>query len=323
MSNKRILMCGAALIAGVMMIGAARAAQAPSKVDTIITGKAHDALFALAFNQNNGVAVGAAGAILDTADGGKTWKPVTPSPTQLSLLGVDLNGAHQIAVGQMGLILKRDAQSAWQKIDSGTEERLFAVSLNSQGVAAAVGSFGTVLKSADGGQSWAAIAPDWSGYTEDGAQPHLYGVNVDEAGAITIAGEFGLILRSMPGQAGWQTLHKGAASIFALEIRDDGVGYAVGQSGAALRSGDGGNTWSELATGSEAILLGVRSTADGEVVASGMRDMVSSSDDGKTWSHVTSGDLQSAWYAGLARAASGAPLLAVGHTGKIIRIDQQ
>ncbi|MDB5971290.1 MAG: hypothetical protein JWQ90_3740 [Hydrocarboniphaga sp.] len=321
MSNKRILMCGAAVIAGVMAIAAARAAQETGKVDTIITGKAHDALFALAFNQNIGVAVGAAGAIFDTRDAGKTWQRVSPSPTQLSLLGVDINAAHELAVGQMGLILKRDAQAAWQKVDSGTEERLFAVSLNSHGVAAAVGSFGTVLKSSDGGGSWAAIAPDWSPYTEDGAQPHLYGVDVDEAGSVTIAGEFGLILRSAAGQAGWQLLHKGAASIFALDIRSDGVGYAVGQSGAALRSDNGGQTWSELATGSAAILLGVRSSADGQVVASGMRDMLRSADNGQTWSHVTAGDVQSAWYSGLARADAGAPLLAVGATGKIIRID--
>ena len=322
-SKKILLLCGVAAIGGVIAAGGARAVQQAPAIEAIVTGKAHDALFALAFDRDAGIAVGAAGTILDTRDGGKTWAAVTPSPTQLSLLGVDIKGTQQLAVGQMGLILKRDSQSGWQKVDSGTEERLFAVSLNRHGVAAAVGSFGTAIKSTDGGQSWSAIAPDWSGYTEDGAQPHLYGVDVADNGAVTIAGEFGLILRQAPGQAGWQTLHKGAASIFALEIRDDGVGYAVGQSGAALRSGDGGNTWAELATGSEAILLGVRSTADGKVVASGMRDMVASDDDGRSWKHVTSGDLQSAWYSGLARSAAGAPLLAVGHSGRIIRIDQQ
>lgn len=321
MSNKRILSCGAAMIAAVMVIGAARAAVGAGKVDTLLIGKAHDALFALAFSQNTGIAVGAAGAIFDTKDAGKTWQRVSPPPTQLSLLGVDINGTQELAVGQMGLILKRDAQAAWQKIDSGTEERLFAVSLNRHGVAAAVGSFGTVLKSSDGGATWAAVAPDWTPYAEDGAQPHLYGVDVDEAGAVTIAGEFGLILRCAAGQSSWQLLHKGAASIFALDIREDGIGYAVGQSGAALRSDDGGRSWSELKTGSDAILLGVRSTPDGQVVASGMRDMLRSADNGQTWTHVTAGDVQSAWYSGLARAETGAPLLAVGATGKIIRID--
>lgn len=320
-SNRILLGCAAALVA-LVAIGAAHAAQSKPAIDTIVSGKAHDALFALAFNQNIGIAVGAAGAILDSTDAGKTWQPVAPSPTQLSLLGVDINGSHQLAVGQMGLILKRDAQAAWQKVDSGTEERLFSVSLNSSGIAAAVGSFGTVLRSGDGGQSWQPIAPDWSGYNEDGAQPHLYGVDVDEAGAITIAGEFGLILRQAPGQSGWQTLHTGTASIFALEIREDGVGYAVGQSGAALRTDNGGKTWIELTTGSEAILLGVRSTPGGEVFASGMRDMVSSRDNGQTWSHVVAGDVQSAWYSGLARPGAGAPLLAVGHTGRIVRIGQ-
>lgn len=317
---RNLLFCAAAL-GGSLVVGGAMATQSGVSIETLLTGKAHDALFALAFDQANGVAVGAAGKIYDSRDAGKTWTLVTPVPTQLSLLGVDSKQSKQLAVGQMGLILKREGSAAWQKVESDTEERLFAVSLNSKGAAATVGSFGTVLKSEDGGQTWKAIAPDWTPYAEDGAQPHLYGVNVDEAGSVTIAGEFGLILRLAPGQTSWQLLHKGDASIFALDIRDDGIGYAVGQSGAALRTADNGKTWTDLKTGSDAILLGVRSTPGGEVVATGMRDMVVSRDDGKTWNHVTGGDIASSWYAGVAQSAVGAPLVAVGHTGKIIRID--
>lgn len=298
----------------------AHAAAAAMTMEPVVSGKAHDALFSVAFSQSQGIAVGAAGAILDTADGGKTWKPVAPSPTQLSLLGVDVQGSDALAVGQMGLILKRDANKAWKTIASGTEERLFSVSMNTRGVAAIVGSFGTVLKSKDGGATWAAVAPDWTAYTEDGAQPHLYAVQVDASGAVIIAGEFGLILRLPAGQTAWQLLHKGDASIFALDIRDDGIGYAVGQSGAALRTADGGSTWSALTTGSDAILLGVRSAADGSVIASGMRDMVSSRDDGRSWTHITAGDAQSAWYAGIGSPAGGGALLAVGHTGRIVRL---
>src|SRR3546814_13250645 len=42
----------------------------------------------------------------------------------------------------------------WTPVDSGSKSRLFAVHLNPRGDAVAVGEFGTVLVSGDGGQSW-------------------------------------------------------------------------------------------------------------------------------------------------------------------------
>lgn len=313
--SSALMLCAAALVAA-----GAGAADSRRPIEAIVNGTAHDALFAIAFDSQAGSAVGAAGAILNTLDGGKSWKAVTPAPTQLSLLGVDLKGQRRIAVGQMGLVLVQEAAGEWQKIDSGTTERLFSVSLNAKGDAVTVGSFGTVLRSADGGHSWQVIAPDWTPYAEDGAQPHIYDVRVDEAGVATIAGEFGLILRNAPGSTEWQLLHKGDASLFALEFESGGVGYAAGQSGTILRTQDDGRSWTALATGSTAILLGVHAAAGGRIVATGMRDMVISGDGGATWKQVKDPEVSSAWYAGVGQASAGSPVMAVGHGGQIIRI---
>ena len=78
---------------------------------------------------------------------------------------------------------------------------------------------------------------------------------------------------SSGGGASWQALHRGDASIFALELRADGAGYAVGQNGTVLRTADGGASWAAVDAGTQAILLGVHSSADGQVIATGMRDM--------------------------------------------------
>lgn len=312
-------MCCTALLASALMLSQALANQGGIGVTPLVAGNPHDTLFSLAFEGDNGIAVGGAGAVYNSVDSGKTWKREAPV-TGLSLLGVDSRQSMQLAVGQMGLILRRDALGAWQKVSSGTTERLFAVSLNRRGVAVAVGGFGTILKSDDSGRTWNAIETDWTRYAADGAQPHLYSVKVDEAGVITVAGEFGLILRSVPGQSGWHLLHKGDASIFAIDLRADGGGYAVGQSGLLIASGDNGRTWTAIETGTQANLLGVRSTADGGIVATGMRDMIVSRDAGKSWQHISDGGIGSAWYAGIAQASADAALLAVGSAGKIIRI---
>ena len=313
-----------AIALGSSVVGAS-AGQSPAgtaPIAAVVNGTAHQALFALAFDGGDGIAVGAGGQMLASQDGGGSWQAVMPALTEQSLLGVAVVSGRAIAVGQAGLIFVRDASGVWRPSTSGTEERLFAVSLNTDGVAVAVGAFGKVLKSVDGGLQWASVAPAWAeGYTEQGLEPHLYDVKVAPDGVITLVGEFGLILRSSDTGQGWTVLHKGEASLFALDLRLDGVGYAVGQGGVILRTTDGGATWAEVESGSAANLLGVRSSPDGYVVVTAMRDMLAS-DDGLSWRRIEWGDFGSAWYSGVnvvgADAAENA--LVVGHSGRIVRI---
>ena len=310
----------ARVLAGAGLLLAGGAASAAPSVTPLLTGTAHQALFALSTHADVAIAVGAAGEILESADSGKSWKAVTPAPTPLSLLGVSVQQGHAIAVGQEGTVLVMNGDGKWAKAVSGTDNRLFGVSVNNGGQAAAVGAFGTVIKSDDGGQTWASIAPDWNSYNKDGEQPHLYDVNVDEKGVVTLVGEFGLILRSADGGKSWQTLHKGDASLFALELPAEGTAYAAGQNGALLRSTDHGATWSDVDTGTKAILLGIHSSTDGKVVVTGLHDMLLSGDDGKSWQHLGGEEINTNWYQGITGAGAAQTVLAVGHSGQIIRV---
>src|SRR3546814_19805677 len=105
----------------------------------------------------------------------------------------------------------------WTPVDSGSKSRLFAVHLNPRGDAVAVGEFGTVLVSGDGGQSWRNVAPDWNNYTEHGEEPHLYDAAVSDKGEITISGEHGLILRREDAGGSGRGLLRGEGEYFVLE----------------------------------------------------------------------------------------------------------
>jgi photosystem II stability/assembly factor-like uncharacterized protein len=318
-------MQGMLLSAGLLGAGALQAA--PTLVE-VTGGTLHQALMAVAFDQQNGVAVGAGGEIDISQDGGRTWKQ-SASPVPLGLLGVDIKQSLSIAVGQGGLILVRDAGADWSKAQGSGSERLFSVAINSKGYAVAVGAFGTVLASRDRGKTWQSIAPQWPTFNDaqesESFEPHMYAVVVDEAGAVTIAGEMGTILRSTDGGATWKAMHRGDhvshkedASIFAMEIRDDEVGYAVGQDGMILRSTDAGANWKQIDSGTRAILLGVSSSAKGDAVVTGMHDMLYSKDDGLNWHHVPDRSIASSWYVGIARSSEGS-VLVVGNAGKIMR----
>ncbi|MFA5938851.1 MAG: photosystem I reaction center subunit IX [Sinimarinibacterium sp.] len=306
---------------------AAVAASSPGAPQPVVTGTVHQALFAIDFDGSFGIAVGAGGEVQESNDSGAGWKTVTPAPTPLALLGVGVSGQQALAVGQTGLVLRRETDGKWQSVDSGTRNRLFAVNLNAAGAAVAVGAFGTVLVSTDGGRQWRSAAPAWAEFAVDGMEPHLYAADLSNDGAITIAGEFGLILRSRNGGKDWQLLHKGDASLFAMDLRPDGVGYAVGQSGAVLRTTDDGATWTDLRSGSGALLLAVHSEASGRVVVTAMRELLLSRDAGDSWQPVNVPEVGNVWYSGVGRAGGvgqagvDAPVLAVGQAGRIVRID--
>jgi photosystem II stability/assembly factor-like uncharacterized protein len=312
--------CITLAIAG-LLSAAAHANTSATQTDNpvVLQGTAHQALFSVAFDGDRGVAVGAMGELLESSDGGKSWTATAKGITPLSLLGVGLHGAHRLAVGQQGLILRSEGNAAWSKVDSGSQQRLLSVSVNEAGLAASVGAFGAILISDNGGQSWQPIKVDWARYLEEPVDPHLYDVVVSDSGVITVAGEYGLILRSADRGQNWIAVHRGEASIFDISLRPDGVGFAVGQNGLVMTSTDGGNVWRDLPTGSEAVLLNVWSAPSGHVIVAGMRETLESRDGGTTWKRRTDGDFATAWYSAIAAPASGG-LVLVGHTGRVLKI---
>lgn len=111
----------------------------------------------------------------------------------------------------------------------------------------AVGMFGTILRSTDGGATWSAVA--------SGTTVFLEGVWVDGETAVAV-GESGTVLRSMDGGASWRTLPAGTIDA-AMDLRalaGHGVTLVAGgyhgtpfQPGplrpVVLQSVDGGAVW--------------------------------------------------------------------------------
>lgn len=299
-------------------------------VTTLVEGVAHSALYGIDVHNGFGVAVGTTGAILESTDDGVHWTALDATPTELTLLAVAVKADHAIAVGQLGVVLVRD-KGAWTKVDAGTDARLLSVDVNSAGRAVAGGQFGTLLKSEDAGKTWSSVAPLWDAIKDPvgvgTSEPHVYSVVVDEQGVITVAGEFGLILRSEDGAATWRVIkpiESRAPTLNALSPTLDpgGNSFAVGQSGELLTSTDGGGTWKRCTATTEQSFLGVAATADGLVVASGMRVMYVSPNAGMSWMQLDEGDLSTDWYQAVRSTSRPNVLLAVGHSGKIIQISQ-
>jgi len=296
---------------------------AASEPVQISRGTAHDTLFGLCLDGQQGIAVGAAGLVLETEDGGNSWTEF-PSFSDLALLDVSCGDGPNLIVSQGGAIY-RASEGTYQSVDTGTDARLLAVDSNSQGLAYAVGAFGTILRSEDAGLTWDLAVVDWEAVLNDFVEPHLYDVQVAENGVVTLVGEFELVMRSDDGGVTWQTAHKGEASLFGLNLNDDGSGFAVGQNGRVIRSTDGGISWSEVSTPTEGILLGVWSSENGDVLVSGIRNMMRSDDNGDSWELIEGGDLSTGWYQAVVvtdgGGASATTALLAGHQASIIKLE--
>lgn len=296
-------------------------------------GIPHDAFYDICFSGSYGIAVGVAGALLESHDAGSSWQSLVESFTSNALLGVSCDGKLPVVVGQSGEIFIKDG-IAWGKSEAGTTERLLSVDMNNSGLAFAVGGFGTVLQSSDAGRSWKPVRFDWETMLNDFVEPHIYDVVVTDEGEVTLVGEFELILHSMDAGANWETVHKSESSLFALGFNEGGEGFAVGQKGKVLKTTDAGNTWQVLPVPIEANFLNVWSSARGEVVITGIRAMIRSEDHGQTWQIVRTGDVQVGWYQAIAVSEpeirvdnqptslgkSGHKLIIAGHSGRILRV---
>lgn len=301
----------------------------------------HDRLYAVAFDGDYGLAVGHAGLMVESIDGGTTWKPLAAQPDRkLALHGIAVAGDRAIAVGQKGEVLVREGRGAWQKASSGSDQRLLRVAMNRDGVAVAVGAFGTLLKSTDGGKTWASIAPNWTELYQNGDvvdefaavrdEPTNYVVKVFDDGAILIGGEYGQLNLSTDGGSTWAAVYQGQPAveggtpptIFGMNIRADGIGFASGQDGLILKTTDHGRTWASVAAGTRASLFDIDSTPSGKVIAVGMRTGLISTDDGDSWKPMDALDLSINWYSavGHADSKSGDSLIAVGHSGRIVSL---
>lgn len=294
-----------------------------------------DRLYGLDFHGDAGVAVGEAGFILRSSDGGQSWTR-EDAPTSLALSNIASNGEREIAIGQMGLILVKEASGSWREVDSGTNMRLLNVDLNREGLGIVVGAFGTLLRTTDGGETWASIAPPWAPLYDDGTrsadaavrdEPSNYVVKVFEDGRIIVGGEYGMLLESMNRGDSWEVLYRSpevggavAPTIFDMQFTA-GRGFAVGQNGLVMRTDDAGKSWQLLETPVDASLFAVGLAGDGRVFAVGQRAAIASSDGGQRWQTISSLDFELNWYAGAGQGPSlGSRMVAIGHSARIVSV---
>lgn len=180
---------------------------------------------------SRGWAVGHAGVILTTADGGEHWTKQLDGIGAAVLAGREAQGAKD----------ERLAREAARLAADGADKPFLAVHFTSATHGIAIGAYGLIVATEDGGATWSS----WMGRLDNPRGTHLYALATDGR-AVHIAGEQGVLFSSFDGGRSFQKRelpYKG--SWFGLAMNGDTLTVA-GLRGNAFRSNDRGQTWSRL-----------------------------------------------------------------------------
>ncbi len=264
------------------------------------------------------------GFLLHSADNGTTWQ-VKLSGSDVARLSVGaieerldaLQGAFDRAppedreelewlLDDTGFALD-EAQVA---VEEGMTSPLLSVWFADDNNGYAMGAYGVVLRTRDGGQSWAIEG----NRLENPDNYHFYAIAQSSAGTLILAGEAGTLLRSLNGGNTWERIDTPySGSFFDAVATSDGGLLIFGLRGNVFRSLDEGASWAPVATGDNRTLMCGTAGDDGSVVLAGAAGAVLSSDDaGATFNVIpTTGNKV---YSGVTTAPDGRVLL-VGFGG--------
>ncbi|WP_028222652.1 WD40/YVTN/BNR-like repeat-containing protein, partial [Paraburkholderia oxyphila] len=182
----------------------------------------------------------------------------------------------------------------------------------------AVGQWGVILATRDGGETWQKQRMDLS------VDQPLFSVLFTSAQDGIAVGLWSLMLATHDGGKTWTkvTVPKppGAGradrNLYHVFADKQGALYIDSEQGMVLKSTDGGATWSYLATGGKGTLWAGVALPDGRIVVGGLLgSLYQSSDGGATWTSLNANTKSS--IADL--VATGNGLLGVGLDGLVLR----
>jgi photosystem II stability/assembly factor-like uncharacterized protein len=163
-------------------------------------------------------------------------------------------------------------------------EQLYGVHVTDHGgTAFAVGAFGSVFRSGDGGMTWEGL--------RTGVVDPLFDVTFVDARRGIVVGKSGTTIRTTDGGTTWATGKSGTAKhLFGVAMIDGKRGWAVGDWGVILATEDGGATWTDHSLEEDVVLSAVTfvDPQHGWIVGE-FGTVLATTDGGATWQRQNPG----------------------------------
>ncbi|MCI0995070.1 BNR domain-containing protein [Pseudomonas sp. ICMP22404] len=208
----------------------------------------------------NGWAVGHAGVVLATRDGGEHWT-LQLDGARAAQLELEAAKADQATAANPDDALLR-VQSAERLVAEGADKPFLALEFIDAQHGLIVGAYGLALWTADGGATWKSRM----GHIANPNGMHLYAIS-HQGARWFLAGEQGYLARSDDSAVSFNQLQSPyEGSFFTLQSRADGALLVGGLRGNAFISNDGGDSFQRLSVPMPISFNDATRRADGQVL---------------------------------------------------------
>lgn len=213
------------------------------------------------------------------------------NPLRTMILSATRAASRLVAVGERGVVLLSDDDGKTYRQASSvpTTVTLTSVRFVDGEFGWAVGHWGVILSTEDGGEHWRLLRDD---VTVD--QP-LFSVAFKDRQNGIAAGLFSLVLITTDGGITWRQVklppaHGAKASdvnLFTIFQDQHGAVLIGGEQGLVYRTSDYGSTWEVLNTGARGTIWAGTTLDNGTLLVAGLRGSLYRSEDaGRTWCAV-------------------------------------
>jgi|GEM_PF-1680189 len=270
-------------------------------------------------SSNSIIAVGAAGQVQQSTDGGSSWDIIESGQTgRLKALHF-INDQQGWAAGREGVVIRTDDGGlTWSDAQStGVTDILRDIYFVDENRGWAVGSNGTIIRTTDGGSSWSTSesgtlrrfnavhfvnenvgfaagfletrrttdgGATWSSFNT-GQPVEFFGIDFIDENTGWLTGSQGRIVKTTDGGESWTLQASGiTVDINAIEFFDANTGWAVGTNGRIIRTTNGGSTWSTQSSGVNVQLFGLSVLDANNVIVVGANSTrIRTTNGGSSW----------------------------------------
>ena len=188
-------------------------------------------------NKNLGFAVGNAGTVLKSRDGGDTWLSLN-SGYKKDLNSISFVDSINGFVGGNDILKTKDGGKTWSCYSIGPGNEIHSLFMVDSLYGYAVGEYALILKTINGGKTWVK--------TSNATPYNLYSVYFLNRDTGCVACSDGIYLTTNGGGK-WQKRANAIDGYFySLSFLDSQIGYAVGVRGLIYMTTNGGKDWSAI-----------------------------------------------------------------------------
>ncbi|MDP2209349.1 MAG: YCF48-related protein, partial [Bacteroidota bacterium] len=230
------------------------------------------------------------GTILRSTNSGASWFSES-IPTYASVHGITRVNTTTFIVGEYGLLGYKNGTSNWIYNNIGMNKSINWVTFSNHLRGFAVGQYGKISRTSDGGSTWVEIN---NGVTGDS----FYGAELIDSNYVWAVGDGGVILHSSNGGSSWiQQTTNTFNSLLSISFINRNQGWVVGDVGEFFYTTNAGNSWIKRSTGWANIFFGVKfkDANNGWIVGDGGL-VLRTTNGGSSWVRQTSNTLETIFY---------------------------